>query len=436
MLRVILNGCLGRMGQAVAALARERDDVRIVAGVDLSAAATAPKTVPPAGPSPISPEDGTARGAEAAPTARAGAFPVYPSLDECAEAADVLIDFTSPDSLRGLLQGAVRRKLPVVLATTGFSEEDLAAIRRASEKIPIFQSANMSLGINLISELIQQAAILLGDQFDIEIIEKHHSQKKDSPSGTALALAASINEALGHRKQFVYGRHTRTEKRAPQELGIHAIRAGTIVGEHSVIFAGKDEVVELSHVAYSRQIFAAGALRAALYLQGKSPRLYTMRDMINEQSTVTNLATSSEEALVTMHQIQDDPHLIARIFQELGEADVNVDMISQTAPENGTVNLSFTLLRRDVAEAVRLLEGFRQAHPRLTVDVLRGIYKISVEGAGMERQSGVAAKVFSVMAREGISIRTVTTSETKISYCIDLADAERAVAAIREAFQL
>ena len=161
-----------------------------------------------------------------------------------------------------------------------------------------------------------------------------------------------------------------------------------------------------------------------------------MRDMINEQSTVTNLTTSSEEALVTMHQIQDDPRLIARIFQQLGEADVNVDMISQTAPENGTVNLSFTLLRKDVAEAVRLLEGFRQAHPRLAVDVLRGIYKISVEGAGMERQSGVAAKVFTVMAEEGISIRTVTTSETKISYCIDLADAERAVAAIREAFGL
>ena len=294
----------------------------------------------------------------------------------------------------------------------------------------------MSLGINLISELVQQAAILLGDQFDIEIIEKHHNQKKDSPSGTALALAASINEALGQRKQYVYGRHTRTEKRGPQELGIHAIRAGTIVGEHSVIFAGKDEVVELSHVAYSRAIFVAGALRAALYLQGKPARLYTMRDMINEQSTVTNLTTSAEEALVTMHQIQDDPRLIARIFQELGEADINVDMISQTAPENGTVNLSFTLLRRDVAEAVRLLEGFRQAHPRLAVDVLRGIYKISVEGAGMERQSGVAAKVFAVMAGEGISIRTVTTSETKISYCIDLADAERAVAAIREAFGL
>ena len=223
MVRVILNGCLGRMGQAVAAAIEGRDDLRLVAGIDIAAAA----------------------GGAAAAAPRPEAFPVYPSLAECAEEADVLIDFTSPDTVRGLLQGAAGRRLPVVLATTGFSEEDLAFIRRTSEQIPIFQSANMSLGINLISELIQQAAILLGDQFDIEIIEKHHNQKKDSPSGTALALAASINEALGQRKRYVYGRHTRTEKRGPQELGIHAIRAGTIVGEHSVIFAGKDEVVEL-----------------------------------------------------------------------------------------------------------------------------------------------------------------------------------------------
>ncbi len=214
------------------------------------------------------------------------------------------------------------------------------------------------------------------------------------------------------------------------------MRAGTIVGEHTVLFAGKDEVVEFSHVAYSRQIFAAGAIRAALYIQGKPPRLYTMKDMITEQSAVTNLATSSEEALVTVHHIQDDPQQVARIFQQLADAGINIDMISQTAPENGTVNISFTLLRKSVTGAVKLLEGFRRSNPRLKVDVLRGIYKIAVEGAGMERQSGVAARVFSAMAGEGIAIRTVTTSETKISYCIDLADAERAVAAIRETFHL
>jgi 4-hydroxy-tetrahydrodipicolinate reductase len=426
MLRVIINGCYGRMGQAVNALAAAREDVRVVAGVD---AAAKGKTTA-----------GGAAGAGAKKSSGAEeltvTYPVFPSLGACDVEADALIDFSAVEALPGLLAEAVRRRIALVLATTGYTEAEMEQIRRAAEKIPILQSANMSLGVNLLSELAAKAAALLAEQFDIEIIEKHHNQKKDAPSGTALVLATAINEVLLSARTLVYGRYGREATRQKSELGIHAVRGGTIVGEHTVLFAGKDEVFELTHSAASRQVFAAGALRAAFYLQGKAPKLFTMKDMIAAQTTVTNLYTSGEEALVTVLHLHDDPHLITRIFQRLGEADINIDMISQTAPEDGMVNISFTLLRKDVEQAVSLLESFKQAHPRLRVAVLREIFKITVEGAGMERQSGVAAEVFAVMAKEGIQIRTITTSETKISYCIDSAASTRAVAAIRRVFGL
>jgi len=397
MTRIVIHGCYGKMGQAVAATAAAAPDIEVAAGVDSGS---------PAGKLP---------------------FPVFPDLAACSVPADVIIDFSSPKALPALLAAAAARRLALVIATTGHSAEDKELIRRHSRELPVFFSANMSLGINLVREVIQQAAAVLGEAFDIEIVEKHHNLKKDSPSGTALLLADALNEVFLNNKQYVYGRHTKTDLRQGREIGIHAVRAGTIVGEHEVIFAGKDEVVEFRHAAYSRQIFASGALKAARFLAGKPAGLYSMKEMITAGSAVTRLYVSEEEALVTLYRVPFDTARIAEVFRGIAGQNISVDMISQTAPVDGLVEISFTLAREEVGKAERLLAGF-------PTEVVRDIVKIAVEGPGMETQSGVAARLFEVMAAAGVRIRSVTTSETKIACIIDSAAEGAAVAAIKQAF--
>jgi 4-hydroxy-tetrahydrodipicolinate reductase len=250
MIRVIINGSSGRMGRAVAETAAESEDIKIVAGIDVNAAA---------GDEP---------------------FPVYASLSECAEEADVLIDFSHHEALPSLLDELEKRTLPAVIATTGFSEETKRRIGEVAKKTAIFQAANMSMGVNLIKHLVAEAAKVLFYGFDIEIVEKHHNKKKDAPSGTALALAGAINEARGRDLHYVHGREEKNKLREKSELGVHAVRGGSIVGDHEVIFAGKDEVVTVSHRAYSRRVFAAGAVAAARFLAERKPGLYTMDQVI------------------------------------------------------------------------------------------------------------------------------------------------------------
>jgi 4-hydroxy-tetrahydrodipicolinate reductase len=399
MARIIIHGCYGKMGQTLAAVAAAAADMTVVAGVD-----------------PGSPEGKIT-------------FPVFASLAECDVEADVVIDFSSPRVLQALLESAARRKLPLIIATTGHTPEEKALIRRHSRELPIFVSANMSLGINLLRELIQQSATVLGEAFDVEIIEKHHNLKKDAPSGTALLLADALNEVYLNTKKYVFGRQTRTDARQSSEIGIHAIRAGTIVGEHEVLFAGKDEVVEFRHIAYSRQIFAIGAIQAVRFLLGRPPGLYGMKDMITANSAVTRLYVSEDEALITLHRVPYDTEKIAAVFRGLARENISVDMISQTAPAEGSVNISFTLARSDVGKAGRLFAGYES-------EVEKEVVKVAVEGPGMETQSGVAARFFEVMAAVGIGIRTVTTSETKIACLIAPADAEKGVRAVKEAFRL
>ena len=251
MIKIIIHGCNGHMGRVVALAALEAPDFEVLAGVDPAEAA---------GEKP---------------------FPVYRNLESCGEKADVVIDFSHAEALPSLLKGAVQKGLPLVIATTGLSSEEKKLIEAKSAVIPIFQASNMSLGINLVSELIRKAALVLGSAFDIEIIEKHHNLKKDAPSGTALSLADSINSSFANPKKQVFGRHGRNERRSLEEIGIHAVRGGTIVGEHTVLFAGKDEVVEIKHTAYSKQIFAAGALKAARFIKDKPAGFYTMKELIN-----------------------------------------------------------------------------------------------------------------------------------------------------------
>ena len=247
--KILITGAAGKMGHAVAAAAEGREDCTIVAGIDLN-------------------------------TAQYGSFPIYKTFAECPEKPDVIIDFSNPALLDDLLNYCLVNGIPAVLATTGYNEAQIAAIKKAAEQIPIFFSFNMSLGINLLVQLAKKATAILGGQFDIEIVEKHHNQKIDAPSGTALMLADAINESLDNQYHYVYDRHSKRQKREKTEIGMHAIRGGTIVGEHEVIFAGVDEVIEFKHTAYSRSVFGKGAVEAAKFLAGKPAGMYDMSDVI------------------------------------------------------------------------------------------------------------------------------------------------------------
>lgn len=247
-MKILLGGCSGAMGRTVTSITMEKEEITVAAGVDRF------------------------------PTENS-LYPIFRTYNECHEECDVIIDFSHPDALDALLDYAVDNNLPIVLCTTGHNDEQKRKIEKASEYIPIFMSANMSLGVNLMIELLKQAASFL-EGFDIEIIEKHHTKKLDAPSGTALALAESINEALPQKKEFVYGRHDKAKKRDENEIGIHAVRGGTIVGEHQVHFVGTDEILEIRHNAYSKNIFAEGALRAAAFLIGKTAGMYDMKSML------------------------------------------------------------------------------------------------------------------------------------------------------------
>ncbi len=250
MVRIILRGCNGRMGKVIANLAENDADCSIVAGIDIF-------------------DTGACK------------FPVFKNLLECGAEADVAIDFSSVDGLDEFIDECVERKLPLVLCTTGLSGDQLTKVRKASKKIPVLRSANMSLGINtLIKFLSDNAATLTESGFDVEIVEKHHNQKLDAPSGTAAALAQAVNDALPEPMECVYDRTGRREKRPKKEIGISSVRGGSIVGEHEVIFAGPDEVLEIKHTAYSRAIFGNGALQAAKFLAVQDPGMFDMSDVI------------------------------------------------------------------------------------------------------------------------------------------------------------
>ena len=251
MTNIILVGCNGKMGRVITALAENDAECKIVAGVDVCDSV---------------PND----------------YPVYTDGALCDVDADVIIDFSHPSALAGSIALAKRKKIALIEATTGLSPEQKEELFSAQSEIPVFFSANMSLGINLLTALCKKATKLLAADFDIEIIEKHHNQKIDAPSGTALALADAISEVMDSAPEYVYDRHSVRKKRTKNEIGIHAVRGGTIVGEHQVIFAGKDEVIELNHQATSKEVFAVGSIRAAKFMKDKPSGLYDMNALIGE----------------------------------------------------------------------------------------------------------------------------------------------------------
>ena len=249
-IQILLCGCSGHMGRVVVNCVASRTDCTICAGIDLT------DTV-------------------------GGAFPVFQHPKEVQCDADVIIDFSHPSVLTDLLCYAMHNQLPIVLCSTGYSDSQLEEIKRAAAVIPVFKSGNMSLGINLMIELAKRAAIVLGEAFDVEFIEKHHNRKLDAPSGTALMLAEGVSSVLPGESSYVYDRHSRRMPRSKTEIGIHSVRGGTIVGEHEILFAGPQETISITHTAQSREVFACGAVNAAVFMKGKkTPGLYDMTDLL------------------------------------------------------------------------------------------------------------------------------------------------------------
>lgn len=249
MTNIILSGCNGKMGQVISRLIEGDDSVSIVCGLDIN-------------------------------TTEKNGYPVVDDLSKFDGKADVIIDFSHPDTLDKLIPYCEQTGTALVMATTGLSTEQVVSLDKLSEKVAVFRSANMSVGINLLMSLVKKAAQILEGDFDIEIVEKHHNQKIDAPSGTALMIADGISEALTTKPGYVYDRHSVRKKRSADEIGIHAVRGGTIVGEHEVIFAGNDEIIEIKHTAMSKEIFAVGSIRAAKYIADKAPGMYTMQNMM------------------------------------------------------------------------------------------------------------------------------------------------------------
>ncbi|MBQ8508308.1 MAG: 4-hydroxy-tetrahydrodipicolinate reductase [Clostridia bacterium] len=247
-IKILLSGAMGRLGRAVTAACEESDVYKVVAGVDIQPAAEK--------------------------------FPVYAKPADCDCDVDVIIDCSHHTAVGPLLDYAIEKKLPVVICTTGHTVSEVTRIHEAAASIPVFYSRNMSVGINLLIELAKKAAKVLGEDFDIEIIEKHHNKKLDAPSGTALMIADAVADTVYYEPEYVYERQSRRQARDKKEIGIHSVRGGTIVGEHEILFAGTDEVITISHQAASRDVFARGAIRAAGYVVGKEPGFYDMSTML------------------------------------------------------------------------------------------------------------------------------------------------------------
>ncbi len=252
MINVSICGANGKMGKVIYDIIANRDDCKVISGIDKVTESYAD-------------------------------FPIFEKVSQISEKPDVIIDFSHPSLLDGLLDYCLTNGVAVVIATTGYTAEQISKIHKAAESIPVFFTFNMSLGINLLADLAKKATKILGGQFDIEIVEKHHNQKIDAPSGTAIMLADAINSELDNSYNYVYDRHSVRSKRTKNEIGMHAIRGGTIVGEHEIIFAGRDEVISLKHEAHSKSVFAVGSVNAAIFLKNKPAGLYAMSDLLENQ---------------------------------------------------------------------------------------------------------------------------------------------------------
>lgn len=406
MIRVLINGICGKMGRAVYAACLASDGVfSAVAGVDAFL------------------RDADAFGC-----------PVYANIEDVTEAFDVIIDFSVPASLPAVLRYATQHAAPALIGTTGLNERDMRLVRSASERVPVFQTGNMSLGVNLQMELIRLARTTLGEEFDVEIIEKHHRTKIDSPSGTALMLANAISAVSPAEQEYVFGRHDKNKRRETNEIGIHSVRGGTIVGEHEVIFAGSDEILEITHKAFSKQVFVRGALRAARFLVGKKNGLYDMQAVVTEHDVASKLTILENQAVVSVHADNADGAFVSRVFSEIAKREVFVDMIAVSATERRGYAVGFSLDSAKIGDALDAIRALKETYGELITDACGEIVKLSVEGSGMAFRHGVAAKLFSALQQANIEIKLITTSETKIECCVGVVDAPKAIEVLHAGF--
>ncbi|MEX1307119.1 MAG: 4-hydroxy-tetrahydrodipicolinate reductase [Eubacteriales bacterium] len=406
MTRIIISGANGFMGQVVAKIVADDKDVSVMCGIDkITDRFNNP-------------------------------FPVYSSFEEITESADVIIDFSRPDALGDILSYAQKTQTPAVLCTTGYSEDDMNTIKKAAETVALFKSANMSLGVNLQMDLISQLAEFLGHDYDIEIVEKHHNRKVDAPSGTALALADVLNDALHGELNYVYGRSPDDGKRGSKDIGIHAVRGGTVVGEHEVAFYGNDEIITVTHQANSRTVFASGAVRAAKFLAGKPAGLYAMDSIIKNPHIINNMYFDQNQAMVSISNIPADSLTLAGVFEALSTSGVNIDIVTQSVLASGDINLSFSLSKDDLNRATASMTDYIDELDHVDMRIFEDITKITVEGSGMEKEAGVAAKLFSALALENISVKAITTSETKIAFCVTPDQSMDALALVSKVFDI
>lgn len=391
MLKLALNGAGGRMCRTVYKTLIASNEFEIVFGVDPYPADDLP-------------------------------FPVYRKFGDSVLEADVIIDFSKADSLDDVLSYAISHKNRLVLATTGHSKDQIKRIEYASKQIPVFYASNMSLGVNLLANLSKEAMKFLGEGYDVEIVETHHNQKLDAPSGTALSLANAINDVRENALVPKYGRHETAHRREKNEIGIHAVRGGTVVGKHDVMFLGAGEMVKLSHEAESKEVFVRGALRAAQFLMEKGAGLYDMNSILGDYYAVTSVNAETDVSLITLPSISSENFL--ELLNGIKTANVNLDMVSQHYNADGSLAASFSLSDADMAIVEKLIPD------RVEYASTVGTAKLTTEGAGMEHKSGVAYEVLTILKNLGTRIFAITTSETKICCCIEsdkLKDAEKAL---------
>lgn len=407
MIKVIVNGACGQMGRTIIRLCKQHpDEFQVLAGVDMFNCA------------------------------EAEGIPIVQQIESAPEGADVVIDFSRPAALAKVLQYCQNKGVRLIVGTTGLNESERLSLERAASNIAIFNSGNMSLGVNLQIELIKNAAAALGDGFDIEITEKHHNLKVDAPSGTALMLADAVSTQFPDRREYVFGRHSKDCRRTKNEIGIHSLRGGTVVGEHEVAFFGQDEIVSISHKAYSKQVFGMGALRAAQYIMHKQPGLYNMHDIVTERDVLSHLYTDDDQAVITISSLPHEAGVLSAVFSTIARSNVFVDMISMTTAGDMSSSVSFSLPRSQLATALNALKSLRPRFMGMDIHALDNITKITVEGAGMAIRHGIAGQLFSVLADVNVRIELVTTSETKISCCIKNSDVSTALAVIAKQFEL
>ncbi len=381
--RVIIIGVNGAMGQLLAQTFSDAPDFEVVAGIDLR------------------------------PDAYQNTFPVFEKISECNIEADLLIDFSKPSALDANLNYARSHLLPLIIATTGYTEAQKRSIGSAAKDIPVFFTANMSLGVNLQLQLCQQAAKFFGELADIEIIEKHHHRKVDAPSGTALLLANGINDAMGDIYHYQCGRHGTDCKRKPNEIGIHAIRGGNMAGDHEVYFITNEEILTIAHHAESRKVFAIGALRAARFLIGHNPGLYSMLDMLAQSEATKKAKIESDTTVVTVKNASCTISYLSRLISSLAKEGIVADLLNQSAASQGRVDLSFSIKSGNLNAAEQCI---KQSTPGADYMIQRGLCKYTIYSPEPSFSFDKLSDFLTCMANNYIDILMLSMVDNKLIF--------------------